>query len=469
MKVCKLLTISLATTVVAASISTGTAFAASTAETTYYPDNFECSLSFDGGLTDYAVYGDTYAFAYNGQLAVLTGNGKNERLPEIKPISGIEGLDYSADGTLYVCFADGYCVYPDLENKLPLSQITVQAKSNTSVSLQNGAIYMNAKDGSISYFDGDALNTVTASGTFSQLKKYDGCAYAVMNDCLYRLDGTTANKIEPTYYGYIDKTSAIPTGTAAENLKQDGDVKKGWIEKNKYYTEIDIQNPLGSVFEVPDPATATKLSTDRLYCAILAETGNAYIITMGGKCYLTAKTSVSEEASSPTLTAPDITNAYATEKTGIYSRPYISAVTKISELETGSLNAVTVLGQYTDFSGTEFYKISYTKADGTTVSGYVAKAFMTKYSFPAEDEQQHPDGGDEEFKYDTNVVTVVLAIAIVALVIFAVLYVAATVSKKNKSKSAKEKRRKHDRRKRHKTVRSYDDDYDDYYDDEDYD
>lgn len=470
MKVCKLLTISLATTVVAASISTGTAFAASTAETTVYPDNFECSLSFDDGLTDYAVYGDTYAFAYSGQLAVLTGNGKGERLSEIKPVSDITGLDYSADGELYVCFADKYCIYPDLENKLPLSQITVQPKSNDSVTV-NEASYMHPDDGSIWYYNGKPPAVVTPpqeNGKFTQLKKYGDNAYAVMNNCLYRLEATTAVKVEPTYYGYIDKTKAIPVGTAAEALKQVADVKRGWLEKNKYYTEIDLQNPLKSVFSVPNPDTATKLSADRLYCTILAETGNAYIITIGGKCYLTAKTSVSEESDTPALTAPDVLNAYATQKTGVYSRPYVSAATKLCELETGNQNAVTVLGQYTDSVGTEFYKVTLVKEDGTSVSGYVAKAFMTKYSFTAEDEQPHPDGGDEEFKYDTNVVTVVLAIAIVALVIFAVLYVAATASKKNKNKSAKEKRRKHaDRNEKRRKKRAYD--YDDYYDDEDYD
>lgn len=446
MKPIKTLTISAAALIAASTICVGTAFAAEEPSPTVYPDSFECTLSFEGGLTDYAVYGDSYAFAYNGQLAVLNGNGNNERLPDIKPVSSITQLDYSADGKLYVCFADGYCVYPDLSEKLPLSQITVQSDKQWSVTLDGTTYALNNKDGSILYQTEAGFESVTVKEAevgevrFGKLKKYDNAAYAVADNTLYKLEGAVAVKVEPTYYGYIDKTKAIPTGNAAQALKSGTDVTTGWIEKGKYYTEISIENELGTTFDVVNPATATTLSEDRLYCLVLAESGNAYIITMDGKCYLTAKSSVSLEAEPPALSAAETTAAYAVEKTGVYSRPYLSQSTKLCDLESGSANAVTVLGQYT-VTGRDFYKIEYTE-NGNKVTGFCAKGLMTSYAFPAEDEEIHTDGGDKEFKYDTNVVTVALAVAIVALVIIAVLYVAAASSKKKKDKKKKAVKKK---------------------------
>ncbi len=467
MKLAKTLSISLAAAISAATMGVGVAYAAEGTADTYYPDSFECSLSFESGLVDYAVYGDSYAFAYNGQLAVLQGNGNNQRLPDIKPVSSISQLDYSTDGKLYVCFADGYCVYPDLENKLPLSQISVQDSEQWQVSLGEVTYSLNNANGSLLYMSKDGFETVTIKESvegeieFSKLKQYDNAAYAVMNNSLYKLEGSVAVKVEPTYYGFIDKTKAIPTGTAAQALKADSPITCGWVEKGKYYTEISLENELGTTFEVPNPATATYLSEDRLYCMVLAESGNAYVITMGGKCYLAAKTSVSVEAENPALSTADVSAAYAVEKIGVYSRPYLSAATKLCELESGSSNAVTVLGQFTDLVGREYYKIEYTANDGTKVSGFAAKGLMTGYAFPAEDTEVHPDGGDSEFLYNTNAVTVGLAIAIVALVIIAVLYVASISSKKNKKNNRKKQRQKRAERDR----RRYDDDDDDYDDD----
>ncbi|MGN0806014.1 MAG: hypothetical protein ACI4MC_03165, partial [Candidatus Coproplasma sp.] len=307
--------------------------------------------------------------------------------------------------------------------------------------------------------------------TFSGLKKYDNNAYAVMNNSLYRLEGATAVKVEPTYYGYVEMTKAISTGTAAEALKAEMPITYGWIERDSYYTEISLENGLGATFEIPDLSSATKLSEDRLYCMMLAESGNAYIVTIGGKCYLTAKTSVSVEAISPSLSAPDVSVAYAVERIGVYSRPYLSGATKLCDLDSGSDNAVTVTGQFTDSVGKEFYKIEYVDGDGNTVKGYAAKTLMTGYAFPAEDEEIHTDGGDSRFTYDTNVVTVALAVAIVALVIIAVLYVAVASSRNNrrKKKRDKKKQKKRAEQKREQRRRKdEDDDYDDYddYDDE---
>lgn len=437
-KLCKNILLSLVAIICTATISVGTAFALDVQTETVYPENFECSLSFDGGLVDYAVYGDSYAFAYSGQLAVLSGNGNGERLPDIKPVSSITQLEYSAQGELYVCFENEYCVYPDLEQKRDLSEITIQKKGQNLVTVDGASYALDKNNGSMLYLDG-SFTPVTLQETyegeikFSNLKTFNGTAYAVMNNCLYKMEGATAVKINPTYYGFIDMTKAISTGTAAQALTADNPITYGWLEKNEYYTQINLENGLGATFEIANPTTATTLSADRLYCMVIAESGNAYIITMNGKSYLTAKTSVSVESDSPALSPADTQVAYAIETTGIYSRPYLSKATKIFDLKSGSSNAVTVLGLFEDLTGIEYYKINYTDSDGTQVTGYVAKRLMTSYSFPTEDDAVHPDGGDNPFVYDNNIVTVVLAVAIVALVLAAILYISITASKNSNS------------------------------------
>ena len=451
----------------AATIGTGVAFADEQLSATVYPESFECSLSFDGGLTDYAVFEDSYAFAYNGQLAVLSSIGNNHRIPDIKPVSSITQLEYSAQGELYVCFADGYCIYPDLNTKHPLSEIEVQDKEQWQISLGEVTYSLNNENGSLLYMSKSGFATVTvpdAEGepVFSKLKKYGNTAYAVMNNCLYRLNGASAQLVNPTYYGFIDMTKAISTGTASQALKGGAPISYGWLEKDKYYTRISLENELGPTFDVPTPATATAISEDRLYCTILAESGNAYIIVIDGKSYLTAKASVSIEAQPPALSPGDTQAAYAVEKTGVYSKPYLSPATKLGELDSGSSNAVTVLGQYTDLTGIEYYKVTYTSGDGTTVTGYVAKRLMTSYAFPAEDDEVHTDGGEEQFVYENNFVTVALAVAIVALVLIAILYVGVASSKNSKPKG----RQKATPQKKKKPEVEKHPDYDDEDDDE---
>ncbi|MDE6690705.1 MAG: hypothetical protein K2K04_01925, partial [Clostridia bacterium] len=74
---------------------------------------------------------------------------------------------------------------------------------------------------------------------------------------------------------------------------------------------------------------------------------------------------------------------------------------------------------------------------------YVAANILTVYDFKAEDKQPH-ENGDKEFSYDTNVVSVVLAIVIVALVIIAVLYISLAGSK-NKTKDKKKEKQKREK------------------------
>ena len=101
-----------------------------------------------------------------------------------------------------------------------------------------------------------------------------------------------------------------------------------------------------------------------------------------------------------------------------------------------------------DFLKTVFYRVTFTKEvqgeNGENgiqvVTGFVAANFLTEYDFAAEDNQP-TEGGDKEFKYETNVPSVILAIIIVGLVIIAVLYISLVGTKKDRASKKKKKKK----------------------------
>lgn len=447
MKAKKSLLISLVALVAATSISTSMAYAAEPTPETTYPTDFVEEFHFDEGLKDYAVYGESLAFAYDGQLMVLGYDGNGHRLPDKKIVESIDKIDYSSDGKLYVCLSDGcYYAYPDLKNKLSMTEITVQSACYMLSVNAEVSYHLDSANGNLRYMTNSGefkLVEIDGKSNFSHLKKYNGKAYAVMENCLYSIEGAVATPVIASYYDFESKTSSISTGNCAQELKKsDQAIMTGKIAEGIFFTEIDLQSPIGTTFTVPDPSTSTKIAEGTLFCQILAKTGNAYIVAMNGKTYITGENSVTEIETKTTLTNSWTTPAYALEKIGVYASPFISPNTKIGELESGKENAVNVLGQYTDLTGMTFSKISYQK-NGETVTGYVADDLLSPYSFPNED-LEHNTGGDKQFNYQTNVTTVVLVIVIVLLVIIAVMYIVLVSTKKGDKKKKKSKRKDED-------------------------
>ncbi|MGN0804185.1 MAG: hypothetical protein ACI4MS_02260 [Candidatus Coproplasma sp.] len=426
-------------------------------QTTEYPLSFERSLTFDNGITDYAVFGDTYAFAYNGQLAVLSKSAGGEVLCDIHNKSYINYLNFLDDGKLYVIFADDtYCVYPDFDTKYPNGSEKVQTPANMLI-LDDEYYFLDKNSKALSYIYDGEMQTVNIEGQsvteFSLLKKYNGKAYAVSDNNLYSLDKAEAQKITPTYFDY-EATAYIYRGDSAQKLKAGNyTIKTCWIERDSYYTEIDLDLSVGDYFALPDsskPEEYTFSAKDRLCCIVLAESGNSSIVTMDGKCYITLTSSLTPDSSDPPLPNKYSTPMYALEKIGVYSSPYISNATKIAELSNGSYYPVTVLGQYTDLTGTVFSKITYKAYVVTdfgtqiqTVTGFVADGLLSPYSFSNEELEKNEVGGDT-FNYDTNVTTVVLVIVIVLLVIIAIMYISLASNKNSKKKNKRTSRRYRD-------------------------
>ncbi|MDE6372943.1 MAG: hypothetical protein K2L72_00415, partial [Clostridia bacterium] len=189
---------------------------------------------------------------------------------------------------------------------------------------------------------------------------------------------------------------------------------------------------------------ATKKTDGDIPCLVLCESGNASIITTDEGCFITATANLIEY----TYTAPandwkvndaGIRAAYTVETVGVYASPFVSDSTRIATLQSGSEHYVTVVEKFAlDFLDKVFYRVTY-EEDGKTVSGFVMADYLTAYNFAAEDKKP-VEGGDGEFKYDTNVTSVILAVIIVGLVIIAVLYLTMVGSKKD-GKPAKKKKK----------------------------
>lgn len=450
MKTKRLFITSLAVLMCAAFICVGNAFADDVSlQETVYPDSFENSLVFEGGITDYAVYGDSYAFAYNGKLALIYSSESGERHADVVTESNITGLDY-IDGKLYVAFSSSeYAVYPDLTTRYDLTDGLMQTASYMC-DLDGDNYFANKKTGKMSVrtSDGDE-SEIETSGEFSKLKVYDDSVYAVLyadeTYNLYKINGTSASLVELKYFDF-SLTQYITCGGMMTELKEkDYVIKTATVKSGVYYTDVDLEETNGNYFALPsdkDVEDCTRAATDTLYCLVLAESGNASLIAINGKCYLTRKVDLTDATETTALTNTWTTGAYALDSIGIYSRPYESTATRIGTLESGTANAVTVLGQY-EADGTTYAKIQYEEY-GQTCTGYVLEGLLSPYSFAGEEKEQKTE--EEEFVYDTNVTTVVLIIVIVLLVIIAVIYLMLVNSKKSKGKKTKKKskRRKND-------------------------
>ncbi len=410
--------------------------AADTGNATYYPDDFGRTLTFEGGLTDYAVHGDTFAFATGSTIHFLSDNGDDTTHDENTFGSVLNRIDYSGEDLFVEYLSGTTCKYPDKS-----TPVEHAFQNGRTVQVTESVLYTITEDSNLSYIVLGESNTLIGSG-YKNVKTYDGKVYAVKDDLLYVFDSATPEPIDLTYTSFAEDAKNIKTGDAAANLKKsDYVVKTAYIGSGKYYSRIN-PDKLGENFTFePSEKLSTKKSTDKLPCLVLCETGNASIVAVNGECYLTATTSLEEGKE-----YPDLPNewgdslAYSVETTGIYSRPYMCESTKRGTLPAGSENGVTVVGNFTDFFDNVYYKVTYGEGENA-VTGFVFSRFLTKYTFPSEGVTENEKGdGKENFKYDTNVVSVVLTVVIIALVLIAVFYLYFSYRKKSKKRKQEQEK-----------------------------
>ncbi|MCM1438130.1 MAG: hypothetical protein NC131_02805 [Roseburia sp.] len=472
MKASKTFAISLAGLVAACAIPFGTVFAAAGGNTTEYPVKteadgktvmpFECELLFsdDRPITDYAVSGDTVAFASHTLMYVLyTGENGDRKLDDEHNYTGsnrIERLDFDG-GNLYLDVkTDGIFLYPDYTNQAT----HVFPDLGNTVKLSGDEEYRLSNDG-LHYFSGDDHEVLGTD--FTNLKTFDDKAYAVKNNVLYRFDGINPVKVDVNYTDF-EGAENISCGDVKEKLTaKNYEIYTADILSGNYYTKINADF-IGGENDTFIPIHTEKAAVDKT-CIVLCESGNATVVATNDGMYITATENLSEAV--PSQQKNDWAlgadgrrlAAYATENTYVYASPFMCRSTRIGELKSGAENSVEVIEKF-EFGGVKFYRITFdaaTEGGGTEkISGFVAANVLTEHDYKADDNVQH-ENGDKQFSYQTNVVTVVLAIVIVALVIVAIMYIALIGSKKDKNKDKKKNRKK----KKEKDVQDETDEADD--------
>lgn len=438
----------LAAGIAAATIPGAAAFAATdggSAESSLYPSSFVRTLDMsEDGLTDYAINGDTYAFAVKTTIYVLSTDKSGDRKLS-KPFTAkteITALDYT-EGHLYFRNISGTYMYPDetttVEHDFPASTHSLEIDGNQ---------YLLNNKAELKLFNKTNGDEALIGEGYSLLKKFGDEAYAIKDNCPYVLEGETAT---PLNLEYTDFSAAdnIATGAIQYELKSgEYAVKTATLTGGSYYSQIDADN-IGTTFK----HVSTLKSDGAVSCLVLyagtKETDEISVIAAGGNCYVTATKNLTFSA----YTAPandwaqgpqGQRKAYLRESTGIYSSPYMCGGTKITDVQAPQAIAVTVHEKFAlDFIETTFYRISFTGENGKTVSGFVAASFLDAYDYSADNNKPTTTDKDD-FSYETNVTTVILVLVIVGLVIIAIVYLTVVGTRQDKRSGKKRKKQSDD-------------------------
>lgn len=469
MKANKAITIALAGVITACAIPFGTVFAAAeytpdypvetTDSTGEVKQPFEKNLADEiESISDYAIYGDNFAYTSGLTITILARDDSGDRkcLPNYTHSSTVEKLDYDAKGELY--FQDSlnksYKLNVSPEFKFSNVDAPEHEFQNIDCSMpiiiDTGYYTLNSTNGDLQYWKSGAPTSLGEG--FSLIKKYGEYVYAIKDSKVpYEIDEQKATPLDLSYTNFEAAKNILCSDAAKKLAMGNEQLTTANIGRGTYYTQIDADN-IGTgetdTFKPKFSEGSTKKAEGDKPCLVLCKSGNTAVIATNDGMFITSTANLKKESnySAPPNTWSGTDNkAYAIEDTGIYSYPFMSETTRIAVLKSGSENVVTVTDIVSlNFIDTDFYKVTYetTDKDGNNVTfkGYVAANMLTVYDFKAEDKEPH-ENGDKNYSYDTNVVSVVLAIVIVALVIIAVLYIS-LVSSKNKPKDRKKKKQK---------------------------
>lgn len=439
--------LALITTALLLSISlAGGITAGAAAAETVYPQNsdFVFSLSFSN-LRDYAVTDGAFAFidgngvkVYEAENAVESDGKtiyKNGTLTEYGGFEvNLSSIDYK-DGSFY--YADGNGKVYSLPDKTEAEGITLT--SPQSPLLYNGYTYV-IRDNCIRIVNAEAENledlAVEIEGKFSHLKQYGNCVYAIKDNLLCKF---TDDKMEVSEMQYVDFSPAktVSVGTA-QSAFENYTLAFVNVAEGSFMTEVDLSKPLAAYF---DAGETSELKT-QTFALLLGYSGNAAIISIGKKSYITLKSNVSEVGTgSEYFSKAEFTKAQILGD-AVYASPYVMECVYALYPATGAI--VTVTGKlHNDVLEDDFYEIEYTyEKDGQArkVKGYVIAGLLSGDN--VNDNAEPTEVPDEKYTEKNDVRTVLLILMVVILVLIAISYISwVTLSdrfKKRKPKNADE-------------------------------
>ncbi|MGN0817584.1 MAG: hypothetical protein ACI4L9_01325 [Candidatus Coproplasma sp.] len=396
---------------------------------TVYPSEFLCEPQFSS-VADYAINVESIAVADGTRLYLIEPDDASDKIMTRFDCGfEIARLDFCED-KLYIGNVEGNAfLYPDTQTQIE----HVFPNDNNPVSV--GDYTYRLGDYGLMYSNSERFDSLGTG--FSRLKEYDGAAYVIKDNALYKLNGASAERVSLEYTDF-SAASEIFVGNTQKILLSDYSVRTVTVNPTTadggatYCTEVNLDDLSGDKFTV---GKTVKINGVRSALAV-AETGNATIIIMNdgneSKSYLTLTSALTQTAYS--APAPDMTSAYALTRIKVYSRPYICGATELDILAQGTI--LTVKEKFSlNFINTVFYKVSY-ESDGRQVTGYVAANYLSPYTFSAE--QNQPESIKDEFSYENNMQTVIIILLIIALVIIAIVYLT-IVGTRNTSKKKRKR------------------------------
>lgn len=415
------LTISLCAAIASTACVPLAAHADGSAAETLYPETFAASE-----ITDYAVNGETYAFAADKKISVFTNNGK----PVYYEFSAaVTALD-CADGVFYYKLS-GSEIY-----SLPDKQVTSHKMSVTTLPVSESGYSYSLNEGNINIWDG--VNTAKVEGNFSNVKVFENVVYAVNGNRLNKITPPASAEVIPFEIADFEATERIPVGGTLSALKTYNLEKPHFatLKDGEYLTEVYL-NELTTASEYFIVGNTVKVGESEKFIAgqtalILCKTGNADIIALNGACYIKL---ADEGAAFRELTSPEYENAtvcvpfdYA------YSSPFVNESTRLFEIDWGE--EVTVLGKISSPElKQEFYLVSRAKAGGGEETGYVPCGFLVE----SDGGEKESETKDPDYSESDMIRTVVLVILLVVLILCATCYIVYVLTA-GKKKSVKTNR-----------------------------
>ena len=418
-------------------LACGISASAAAAETVYpQKDDFVFSLTFTD-LKDYAVSDGAFAFVDGNTVKVyetdtLDESGenpvyKNGALTEYNGFDvTVASIDYK-DGAFY--YADGNGKVYSLPDKTAAENVTLTQSKTWLLNEDTGYMYT-IGESSLSIYKAGVGETQT-EGSFSQLKQYGESVYAISDNQLCKFTGS---EMEIAGMQYVDFSPAktVSVGNAAEQLKNYTlafvDVAEG-----SFMTEVDLSENLTEYFKTG----GTSELEEQTAALLLGYTGNAALISIGAKSYITLKTNVTESSDgSEFKTTAEFTRAQVLGD-AIYASPFVmECVYAKSDARSVIVNVTGKL--HNDLLWADFYEVEYTyESNGKTesIKGYVIAGLLSGDNV---NESATPtENPDEHYTEKDNVRTVLLVLMVVILVLIVISYLIwlATSDKRRKGKN----------------------------------
>lgn len=422
------------TTLCAAALCSGTYISVSAdTDGITIPDSFSVELSLDS-ITDYAVGKGQYAFADGNKIYIYEVNaaessGYNYVGGEItvyEHTSSILALEYS-DDKLY--FSDG-AAYLYSDGSATAAEFTFTAFSD-SARIDDGDYIYYIYNGSVFLYN-TTTQTSDSYGNASTLKEIDGCGVFVLKDsALCILSDGVLTEISFSYDDY-ENIAAIATGGTAQALSESKAIQTAAIPAGACIIRVSESSFDGDNFTLSGSGVSFAESDLTAQILYMPDGGNAALVAVGSKTYLTLKTNLT--VTNYSAAAVSSQSYYLLDGAGVYSMPFESSYTKIADAAKDTVVTVSgyVSGDAFDYS---YYKVEYTD-DGNTVSGYVIANLLTEYSF-ANDNYETEEIKDGDQSTDNDIMTIVLVMIIVVLVLIAAGYITFVVTSDKKKRKKK--------------------------------